>query len=179
MLLLLQWCFWFIGHFRDQILQIIEDVKGQRVFHSIHSGQHLTTIMFFYFWLFPYFFLPLALAHCPTEQYRHWSYLVPAVVLSQCLRRNTSPGKQKHSPNRRATSRWVEHQYQCYYKRTVLCAVQAKQKTGMWKQFENFAPPVKKKERTHFVVELGPGYRPVHLVHFNTVQFSTVQYSSV
>merc|ERR1719192_1643493 len=35
----------------------------------------------------------------------------------------------------------------------------AKQKTGMWKQFENFEPPVKKKERTHFVVELGPGYR--------------------
>ena len=60
-----------------------------------------------------------------------------------------------------------------------MCCVQAKQKTGMWKQFENFAPPVKKKERTHFVVELGPGYRPVHLVHFNTVQFSTVQYSSV
>ena len=57
----------------------------------------------------------------------------------------------------------------------VYCVpVQAKQKTGMWKQFENFAPPVKKKERTHFVVELGPGYRSVQ---YSTVQYSTVQYS--
>ena len=57
--------------------------------------------------------------------------------------------------------------------REVYCVpVQAKQKTGMWKQFENFEPPVKKKERTHFVVELGPGYRSVQC---SAVQYSTVQ----
>ena len=61
--------------------------------------------------------------------------------------------------------------------REVYCVpVQAKQKTGMWKQFENFEPPVKKKERTHFVVELGPGYRSVQ---YSTVQSSTVQYRTV
>ena len=67
---------------------------------------------------------------------------------------------------------------QCYVvTREVYCVpVQAKQKTGMWKQFENFAPPVKKKERTHFVVELGPGYRSVQ---YSTVQYSTVQNSTV